>query len=208
VAESEFYERFKRDTAEHCMVVLHDSGLYRHLSFRRPSPHSWAYWFELITVPGALIFRGDGESYVFSRIEDMFQFFRSPVGTINPSYWQEKLTDGRDRTERYDQEVLCREIKDTVDESGWPELASAVKDRVLDELLGDEALDRHVVENFAYWADPSDEWAIPSKRPDFQFADVWEWQLRDYDWWFLWACHAIVWGIAQYDAAKCSAGAA
>lgn len=33
----------------------------------------------------------------------------------------------------------------------------------------------------------------------FTFADSWEWQLRDFDWWFLWACHAIVTGIARYD---------
>jgi hypothetical protein len=36
----------------------------------------------------------------------------------------------------------------------------------------------------------------------FRFEDTWEWSFKDYDWWFLWACQAIVWGIAQYDAAK------
>ena len=36
----------------------------------------------------------------------------------------------------------------------------------------------------------------------FQFHDAREWEFRDYDWWFVWACHAIVWGIAQYDAVK------
>jgi hypothetical protein len=35
----------------------------------------------------------------------------------------------------------------------------------------------------------------------FQFYDTWEWDFRDYDWWFLWACQAIVWGIAQFDGA-------
>ena len=39
----------------------------------------------------------------------------------------------------------------------------------------------------------------------FTFTDVWEWEFKDYHWWFLWACHAIVWGIAQYDAAKAPA---
>lgn len=34
----------------------------------------------------------------------------------------------------------------------------------------------------------------------FTFADSWEWDLSDYDWQFLWCCHAIVWGISQYDA--------
>jgi hypothetical protein len=33
----------------------------------------------------------------------------------------------------------------------------------------------------------------------FRFYDAWEWDLRDYTYQFLWCCHAIVWGIAQYD---------
>lgn len=33
----------------------------------------------------------------------------------------------------------------------------------------------------------------------FTFSDVWEWSFSDYHWSFLWACHAIVWGIARYD---------
>jgi hypothetical protein len=36
----------------------------------------------------------------------------------------------------------------------------------------------------------------------FEFDGWQEWDVRDYDWSFLWACHAIVWGIQQYDAAK------
>jgi hypothetical protein len=38
----------------------------------------------------------------------------------------------------------------------------------------------------------------------WRFHDVWEWSFRDYDWSFLWACQAIVWGIAQYNVAKAS----
>src|SRR3954466_1726422 len=77
-------------TRPHEVTVLHDDGLYRHLRFRSPD-HS-AYWFDLITVPGCLIFRGDGDSFVFSRTEDMFGFFRSSrEGSINPTYWSEKL---------------------------------------------------------------------------------------------------------------------
>lgn len=33
----------------------------------------------------------------------------------------------------------------------------------------------------------------------FRFYDTWEWDLSDYDWQYLWCCHAIVWGIAQYN---------
>lgn len=72
-------------------------------------------------------------------------------------------------------------------------------------------------ERFDSWWD-ADQWAtkhLPTpapqhseKRPlsinqeSYQFEDWSEWRLRDYSSQFLWACHAIRWGIAQYDAAK------
>jgi hypothetical protein len=41
----------------------------------------------------------------------------------------------------------------------------------------------------------------------FRFADTWEWDLSDWDWTFLWCCHAIVWGISVYDAQKVAVSA-
>ena len=41
----------------------------------------------------------------------------------------------------------------------------------------------------------------------FRFHDIYEWKFRDFDWSYLWACHAIVWGIARYDEAKQAAEA-
>jgi hypothetical protein len=42
----------------------------------------------------------------------------------------------------------------------------------------------------------------------FSFTGAWEWNLADFDWQFLWCCHAIQWGIGQYEAAKTSNGTA
>jgi hypothetical protein len=39
----------------------------------------------------------------------------------------------------------------------------------------------------------------------FEFDGWQEWEVRDWDWSFLWACHAVVWGIQQYDQAKATA---
>jgi|HubBroStandDraft_2_1064218.scaffolds.fasta_scaffold12081_7 predicted HAD superfamily Cof-like phosphohydrolase len=33
----------------------------------------------------------------------------------------------------------------------------------------------------------------------FRFRDTWEWDLTTWTYQFLWCCHAIVWGIGQYD---------
>lgn len=213
--------RFARETAEHQMTVLHDECLYRHLRFRNPK-HG-LYWFDLITVPGTLIFRGDGESFVFNRTEDMFEFFRSSAykGEPNVSYWAEKLTSGR-AVMVYDQDLLQKHVDDLAAEAIEDEaketvatedrvltgLAEAIREQITDELTGDESLDRDLVERFRYWANPTDEFKISRKAPDFEFHDSWEWNCRDYDWWFLWTCHAIVWGIAQYDKAAQEAAVA
>ncbi len=42
----------------------------------------------------------------------------------------------------------------------------------------------------------------------FRFHDTWEWRLDDFDHHFLWACHAIRWGVEQYVQAKATANAA
>lgn len=210
---SEIRARFERETAEHEMTVLHDDGLYRHLRFRAPS-HGM-YWFDLITVPGSLIFQGDGESFVFRRIEDMFDFFRGPIGRINPHYWSEKLTDGEDRVMRYDRELFEACVRqDIAGRDDLPGLADAVQDEILDsEDLDYEESARRVVDEFRFYRNEADRhggmrrvdgvmtW-VPAKAPDFEFHDTWEWGVRDYHWWYLWALHAIVWGIAQYDASR------
>lgn len=202
--------RFARDIAEHTMVVLHDHGQYRHLRFARPSSHSWMYWFDLITVPGALIFRGDGESFVFSRSTDMFEFFRGSAycGEPNPSYWAEKLTDGAQRAMRYSEDRFREWVAETVAaRDDLPGLDAAVQSDVFDEWdISFEVNARQAVDEFKYFADADRAWD-PANTPDFVFDDVPEESFQDYYWWFLWACHAIVWGIGRYDASKAASKA-
>lgn len=197
--------RFARDTGPHVyasgrassraheMTILHDDGLYRHLRFR--SPDVSAYWFELTTVPGALVFRGDGDSYVFARTEDMFGFFRdsSWKGEINPTYWSEKLTSNRDCAMTYSPGLFEDHVKgDVVDAIRYGSAPRGIGKAVTQWLAeGDfsfEETARAKLDAFEY--------------EGWRFTDTWEWSVRDYDWWFLWACQAIVWGIGQYDAAK------
>ena len=95
------------------MMILHDDVMYRHLRFRNPGFGS--YWFDLITIPGTLIFQGDGESYVFSRVTDMFEFFRGSPGRINPQYWSEKLTSTSQGGVRvYDEEIFKKQVQEVV----------------------------------------------------------------------------------------------
>lgn len=186
-------ERFARDTANHQMTVKHDDGLYRHLLFRNPK--SSEYWFELATWPGSLTMRGDiGDGYTFSRLADMFQFFRSDRRWgINPHYWAEKLGGGRDSVMEYSEQALRqRVVEQFVNDARWGGVPAgtgkALRTWVLDEDLNSEHEARNVLEDFAHRG--------------YKFSDVWEWNFRDYDPHFLWACHAIQWGVAQYDTAR------
>lgn len=45
----------------------------------------------------------------------------------------------------------------------------------------------------------SDDHKTRIQQDSFQFYDTWEWDLRDYDRWFLFACHGIRAGIARRD---------
>jgi hypothetical protein len=189
--------RFARDTADHQMTVLHNDGLYRHLRYRHAPTdgrrgHSM-YWFDLITVPGSLIFRGDGESYVFSRDEDMIAFFRGSAwrGKPNVHYWAEKVTDGRDRLKVYDEDLFVQFVKEQFVETARygggvpPGTGKALLASAEDYDLAYEENAREFLDDF--------------EHKGFRFEDTWEWDFKDYDWWFLWALHAILWGIARFD---------
>lgn len=213
-------ERFARDTGPHTreellpygasgpcrilpvrpheMTILHDDGLYRHLRFKSPDRSS--YWFELITWPGCLTVRGDfGDAFTFARVTDMFEFFRGRQ--INPVYWSEKVDGGRGRTTTYSEDLFRRSVWEHVRNYGQEHrgLAKAVQEYFFDRWSSDwdvsrEDQAREALDAFAFTAADRDE--------PFRFVDTWEWSFKDFDWSFLWACHAIVWGIAQYEKAK------
>ncbi|KAB2347294.1 hypothetical protein [Actinomadura rudentiformis] len=233
---AEVAERFAKEAGGHQMTVLHDDGHYRHLRFKPAAGHSF-YWFDLVTIPHALIFRGDGTSFVFSRIEDMFAFFRgsSHNGGINATYWAEKLTSDRDSVMTYDADLFELTVKEHAvqairDREAPRGIGRAIKRMLEEGDTGHEEGARDELNAFAYavhrascscgdaaeFNDDLDAWAWSRHHvkeqqgqhnvsvkclAEFRFAETWEWDLRSFDWWFLWACHAIVWGIGRYDAA-------
>ena len=85
--------QFLKDVSDHQLELLRDDGLYRHLRFAKPG--SIMMSFELVTWPGYLCFCGDMRDFLFTRIPDMFNFFRSSrqdriAGEtlyINTGYW-------------------------------------------------------------------------------------------------------------------------
>ncbi len=137
--------RFAADTRNHQLTILRDDGLYRHLRFA--PPQGGFYWFDLVTWPGKLAITGGfGDGFVFSRVEDMFTFFRRGMhvsdnpNAINPSYWAEKVVDGRERCTDYSEDKFRTFVDEDVKygEEGHPGLADAVN-----EALGEYATYLH-----------------------------------------------------------------
>ncbi|WNI19125.1 hypothetical protein [Actinacidiphila sp. ITFR-21] len=235
-AEKDAAERFPRDTAGFQVTVLHEQGLYRHLRFARRGGSYCEYWFDVITTPHTLIFRGDGESYVFSvhPTEDMFDLFRRTArpGEINAGYWSEKLTSKREAATDYSMDLFEQLVAEELAEAEkvWPGVTEAWTEHVESEFNTEyEPEARRALEDFEFGktftakcscgeeSAPSTSYGAPLKwerehsptrsddhkmsveQDSFQFYDTYEWDVRDYDWWFLFACHGIRTVIARRD---------
>ncbi len=211
-------QRFERDVAQHQITVVRDNGVDRHVKFSKPD--SSTYWFEILTWPGALCIRGDCGTYVFSRIRDMFEFFRTtPERTkegelhINPQYWMEKLEavskDGRGEgsATRFSEDVFKREVVEWFRrytdarwyaenrEDRWA-IWEAVRELLQEVDSHDESHNWSLLRDFEVWNDETCKY----EYRDF-FSD-WEMDCKEYGFGFLWSCYAIAWAIRMYDAAK------
>lgn len=203
-------ENFLRDANEHQLTILRDDGLYRHLRFKRPG--SSAYYFDLITWPGALCYTGDMGTFVFSRLADMFEFFRTDCKEqgelcINPGYWSEKLlaVDGGRRNgaaTEFDPKKFERVIKEYL--VGWwrdgglnreerRELRKEVQDEILDHIERGDERDNYQRAN---------EFNTEIAGKDFQFEDLFDYTFTKYTNTFLWCCYALSWSIQKYDEHK------
>jgi hypothetical protein len=204
-------EQFLKDVAGHKMTILKDDGVYRHIRFEKPQ--SSDMFFDLITWPENLCYTGDMGTFVFSRLEDMFCFFRSSRQPregrtlfVNLGYWAEKVeaTDKPDGLREYDPDAyreaindwLASEIEDEEDE----EFIAALKEAVNDDLLS---------------VSDDGEYAAQKAAHDFSFkhedrcavelVDFWEHTLTRYTGRFIWCCYALAWGISLYDTEKAKA---
>ena len=187
------FEQFMKDIAGHSMEVLLDNGIYRHLDFSNNG--SFNQRFQITTWPGYLCISGDMGCYVFSRVEDMFTFFRGEPGRINPPYWSEKLqSDSKYRTcMEYSPERFRETVQDYFnswieeEEPTDPEKARLWKQIEDDVLTADNEYEAFNRASEFHW------------QNELFFYDFFEHNLKDYTGQFIWCLYAIVDAIHQYD---------
>lgn len=195
--------RFLKNVENHSMEIIRDDGVHRHISFTNNGSN--VYRFDLITWPGRLCVDDDCGTYVFARIPDMFEFFRTDSNdlnynkhglSINPSYWGEKLQSiGRNAGyEEFSEDKFRESIKQIFD------------DHVKDEELSDDDADN-------LWLGIENEILSELENgPEFAFRAVYNFQPIDfgddfpgcdeYTYHYIWCLYAIAWGIKKYDECK------
>jgi hypothetical protein len=219
-------QRFERDIADHVMTIVRDDGVDRHIKFRDKDGGS-PYWFEILTWPGALCIRGDCGTYVFSRLTDMFEFFRPKYERVkegelfvNPSYWLEKMiasdSNGRhpSAVEELDEKAFKARVHEEIDqylgidtgECDYPgelvcEIKRDLRSQVFDEVHSSTSPNEahRLIYDFSY--------EDPKGKMHWPFAET-ESVPRRYSFHTMWNLYAISWAIRQYDAAKAEKQAA
>lgn len=219
--------RFFKDTEKHKLTVLKDDGLYRHLKFSEPGTNS--YRFDLVTFPGYMTVTGDMGSYTFCRVEDMLEFFRtdrtkgSDVSRYglklhtNRGYWAQKLVaincnGGSSVTETldFDKEAYVAWVKEerlrwmregfreqTLDKEQRRELWEAIDSDILAYVHNYD--DEHLTLVKAYefsWYPTEDR----NHRDCYHFEELPSFKKTNF--YFMWICNAIAWGVEQYDLHK------
>lgn len=185
-------DSFLADVANHAMTIAKDDGVYRHVIFAKPG--SYHMRFELITWPGYLCYTGDMGTFVFLRLEDMFEFFRnkhqSNKLSINADYWSEKL-EAADRVsgaKEWSADRFREVIESYLNDDSEP-LPEGLREAIVEEVLSRINDGQHE----AYRAASDFEYG------GFRFNDIWDHDFTVFTYRFIWCCYALVWGIGKYD---------
>jgi hypothetical protein len=109
---------------------------------------------------------------------------------FDESYWAQKCqASDRSGIEEYSLDIARQVLRDYLDDC---EASDSVRQAVDDEDL-------------EFYAEHGED-AFRSRLYEFEHdgfqIDISEHRLREYTFRFLWCCHALVWGIRQYDAQK------
>jgi hypothetical protein len=201
-------EGFLRDVANHEMTICLDTNLYRHLRFAQPQNSNM--WFELMNWPGVLTIHGDMGTWTFSRVQDMFTFFRADNLRINAGYWSEKLQHGTyggsEGAKVWSDDLFKERLREQLTNyySLEGEDLATVTEALENEVLNQDNKYDLLIAARDFSCDLRKDIRIPQlahrDRDRFQFDPCELPDGKEYAYHFIWCLYAIVWGIQQYDA--------
>jgi len=188
IDHKEFIGQVKR----HKMTIEDDNGVHRSILFK--APNTGNRHFRLTTWRGHLCISGDMGSYVFSRLDDMFEFFRDDTGAgrINPDYWSQKVQseDKYSKVWQFSETAFREEVeRQTKDWETTLENVDNLREAIEDATQYVENENDAIAAMYDFSHDGH----------SFDTDDLSFKELGDH---YLWDCRAIVWGIKQYDLFK------
>lgn len=189
-------EQFLEDVKNHELTIDKNDGVSRHLKFANPNDCNQS--FNITTFPNYLVITGDMGTLVFSRLYDMFDFFRSDNLKINPDYWAEKIQSTSheaqiasyskfdlEQAKKIAQEDLNTYLEDN-DDLSEEDRASLLEDFELEILRSEDEYEIvEAIRNFNF--------------KGFEFDEFYWDGCRVYTYSYIWLCYAIVWGIKKFD---------
>lgn len=183
-------QSFLDDVKRHVMEIELNNGIFRSLTFGADGTINKS--FRIVTWPGHLCISGDMGTYVFSRLRDMFEFFRG--NSINPGYWSEKVM-AQDRNS-----PVMKFCEEKFRNAVYSYLGASEADKeYLEEHFFPYVMDSNnehcVMNEVMSWQDPREDEDIA----EFEFSDFFEYRITDYSYHYIWCLHAIVWAIGQFD---------
>ncbi|MDO8416259.1 MAG: hypothetical protein Q7S87_08625 [Agitococcus sp.] len=189
-------QEFLAEVAHHQMTIVQDTGIHRHLRFRNPAD-SEAH-FELITWPGYLCYTGDMGTFVFQRVTDMFEFFKSARQRANRTgnpisfdyrYWAEKLEAGKSESKAYSVGKFKNIVNEYMTEASFSAAArQEVEDTVFEEAEMGQELAMRALSEFSF--------------EGAKFNEVDDLDPREFTHHFVWCCFALAWSIEKYTQSK------
>lgn len=198
-------ESFLKDVSSHELTVNLDQGVFRDITIAKPNTINLHY--NITTRPGYLMITGDMGSFVFTRLNDMFKFFRSTDGyDINVGYWEEKLeaVDSRNGAKSFSidavKECLLDQLSDYLEGLDFDHSPSDCANteeakEAIQSLIGLAESDAH-----EFYSELRD-WE-PNDNGGIEMDCWWEWDFKDYTPHYIWCCYAIVHAIKLYDEYK------
>ncbi len=201
MADQYVSERFKFAVRNHRMTIEQDFGVFRSLYFAAPG--TGIYSFRLVTWPGHLAISGDLDDFTFCRLRDMFDFFRFAGPEYDKSdgpnygYWEEKAQavykhgGTRSFSEEMYEACIKSDFDQHVEHMTDSQRTSARADAEVEGLFEPPHDARDAVQKAQDWRCPITD--------EYPFTEFYEHRLEDYSFGFKFACHAIQWGIKQYD---------